>query len=755
MISSSNLTPTRRLTFESLENRQLLFANNSIASELAPVRTPIHENITLLALDFLREDVLDELVVANVGADIHLALDGRAHFDNSTFIESVDAINSRYRSAVFDFTVGNIHEVQQSIGINLHAIQDFYSHSNWANHHLDFLVDDGLGEWEIRVNDANTTPVFLQGEVAPSLRGWSYHVDKNDLSQVFVKTSSGELLPAIVTGTVALSLPSGNQAPISLIAKESRLDSLEALKNTLSHDGTDKNQPDGLNHDHNGDHDTEPRPYFFEALDLALRQTTHEFSRFCHLLRDFGGEFFASQLIADWARPDARSREIAGELCGLRELEQDAASGTFTVLPNGTHANSLSADGRFVVGSFPGGLDRFGRSITQGFRWSEHTGLELVGEDGVDTTIVAVDGDGSHAIGNSNGTGFIIDAQSFVWDDVGVHKLQSGEFVSFLATDISSDGNAIIGIGHRDRHSFEPDGALISLDSGEIAILPTGFRPVAIDASGEKIVGAEPVVWSKSSGLQQLPNEFFVPQVASISGDGRTVVGTASIRGDYVPVRWTENSPTSINEVVFGGGVYDVSADGSVMVGWWQDDPFIWTASEGPRLLDEFLAVRGIDTGKWRLRDSVALSADGRTIVGNAISLESFDSAAWILQLGSPMDDPLDNQNTTRFVDRISAAIVGGVYNLLFDLDMDDDVDQQDRRKWVEEVKQTFFGDANLDGVFDSSDFVLVFQAGKYERDDESDTIWSSGDWNGDGKFDSSDLVLAFQSNGFEKGPRS
>ena len=55
-------------------------------------------------------------------------------------------------------------------------------------------------------------------------------------------------------------------------------------------------------------------------------------------------------------------------------------------------------------------------------------------------------------------------------------------------------------------------------------------------------------------------------------------------------------------------------------------------------------------------------------------------------------------------------------------------------------------GDANNDGVFDSSDLVTVFVAGEYENGIANDSMFAEGDWNGDSEFDSSDLVLAFQS---------
>jgi hypothetical protein len=56
--------------------------------------------------------------------------------------------------------------------------------------------------------------------------------------------------------------------------------------------------------------------------------------------------------------------------------------------------------------------------------------------------------------------------------------------------------------------------------------------------------------------------------------------------------------------------------------------------------------------------------------------------------------------------------------------------------------RQASPGDANGDGVFNSSDLVQVFQQGKYQTGETAD--WLAGDWNYDGRFDSSDLVIAF-----------
>ncbi|MCA9199202.1 MAG: hypothetical protein KDA87_16770 [Planctomycetales bacterium] len=88
-----------------------------------------------------------------------------------------------------------------------------------------------------------------------------------------------------------------------------------------------------------------------------------------------------------------------------------------------------------------------------------------------------------------------------------------------------------------------------------------------------------------------------------------------------------------------------------------------------------------------------------------------------------------------------------------FDFSFDGFVDSEDIRAWVKTVGQTFFGDANLDGVFNTADLTAVFEAGQYEDAVANNSTWATGDWDGNGEFDSSDLVLAFQDAGFETLP--
>ena len=61
----------------------------------------------------------------------------------------------------------------------------------------------------------------------------------------------------------------------------------------------------------------------------------------------------------------------------------------------------------------------------------------------------------------------------------------------------------------------------------------------------------------------------------------------------------------------------------------------------------------------------------------------------------------------------------------------------------------TSLGDVNLDGLFNSRDIVLVFQAGEYEDGVAGNSTWADGDWNCDGEFDSGDFVFALSAGGF------
>ncbi len=132
------------------------------------------------------------------------------------------------------------------------------------------------------------------------------------------------------------------------------------------------------------------------------------------------------------------------------------------------------------------------------------------------------------------------------------------------------------------------------------------------------------------------------------------------------------------------------------------------------------------------------------------------DPASWIAGAPSPGsaaelrgDFDQDGVVSPTDIDLLFAAISTQQPDSAFDLNGDMVVDLEDRDTMVHEIIGTYYGDANLDGAFNSSDLVSVFRSGGYEDEIPGNSTWESGDWNGDGEFNSTDLVLAFRDGGY------
>jgi hypothetical protein len=82
------------------------------------------------------------------------------------------------------------------------------------------------------------------------------------------------------------------------------------------------------------------------------------------------------------------------------------------------------------------------------------------------------------------------------------------------------------------------------------------------------------------------------------------------------------------------------------------------------------------------------------------------------------------------------------------DMDVLSASDLDSRIAWYENLSP-IVGDSNGDGIFNSSDLIVVFQAGEYEDGIAGNSTFEEGDWNRDGDFDSADLVLAFQKGNY------
>ena len=103
----------------------------------------------------------------------------------------------------------------------------------------------------------------------------------------------------------------------------------------------------------------------------------------------------------------------------------------------------------------------------------------------------------------------------------------------------------------------------------------------------------------------------------------------------------------------------------------------------------------------------------------------------------------------------LNSKLSGGLAwhdDAIFDMNGDSALDESDAEHWIREIMRPYIGDSNLDGEFNSRDFVTAFSQGRYETGEFAD--WTAGDWDFDGDFDSSDFVAAFADGGYEQGPK-
>ena len=132
------------------------------------------------------------------------------------------------------------------------------------------------------------------------------------------------------------------------------------------------------------------------------------------------------------------------------------------------------------------------------------------------------------------------------------------------------------------------------------------------------------------------------------------------------------------------------------------------------------------------------------------------DIGAFEVTIGGRPGD-FDNNNIVddRDIDLLCQEVRSGNHTSSFDLTGDGQVDLVDHATLISDILNTTAGDSNLDGLFNTSDLVRVFQRGHYEDGKARNSGWADGDWNCDGEFDTSDLVAAFQAGSFERPARA
>jgi hypothetical protein len=129
----------------------------------------------------------------------------------------------------------------------------------------------------------------------------------------------------------------------------------------------------------------------------------------------------------------------------------------------------------------------------------------------------------------------------------------------------------------------------------------------------------------------------------------------------------------------------DVSGDGSTLIGYSDDGPFIWDTTHGMRNIQQVLeGDYGLDLSGWTIQNVTAISADGRTIVGNGIHLRQ--SEAWIATLTHTGD-----YNASGTVDQADLDLVL--------LNWGETLASPAELGWVNDLPDGIVDQAELDGV--------------------------------------------------------
>ncbi|MCA9149353.1 MAG: dockerin type I repeat-containing protein [Planctomycetales bacterium] len=144
---------------------------------------------------------------------------------------------------------------------------------------------------------------------------------------------------------------------------------------------------------------------------------------------------------------------------------------------------------------------------------------------------------------------------------------------------------------------------------------------------------------------------------------------------------------------------------------------------------------------------------DAQHDVAYEVVVDDFDSAPVVDVFG--IDDvPIDiervvepGRTTLRFITPSGNGLTAYAFYVSVS---NRELFNRDERTIVSTWVDIAYGDVNLDGHFNSSDLVRIFQAGEYEDDIVGNSTWRTGDWNGDGDFTTQDLVIAFANRGYE-----
>jgi hypothetical protein len=244
----------------------------------------------------------------------------------------------------------------------------------------------------------------------------------------------------------------------------------------------------------------------------------------------------------------------------------------------------------------------------QSFRWIAVPGSDADGQ----ISAVGLSDDGQAAAGNFG-------SEIWRWTATGGLEFPPGLIGSAQA--ISPDGQSIVGESQNEAFRWRPDTGRVGLGR-----LHANARTIAFGASNDSVVGAsrgasaQAFRWTEAEGLVAIgvSGDAF-----DVSSDGSVIVGATSTQA----FRWM--GPDEVETIGESGSALGVSPDGSSVVGQKPNDlsfgAFYWTESVGVVTLDpdhQFFSSQASDV------------SDSGVVVGYGIGSSGLEAFRWTPETG-------------------------------------------------------------------------------------------------------------------------
>ena len=237
---------------------------------------------------------------------------------------------------------------------------------------------------------------------------------------------------------------------------------------------------------------------------------------------------------------------------------------------------------------------------------------------------------------------------------------------------ISGDGNTVVGLSWGDTTGGLPAHAHAVAYNQEEGLLDLGTlfpgrstRANAASEDGSVVVGWQDfngpwksAVWRKDLTGGYFPNVYLLVddtgdpndefnqlgECSTVSANGEWIGGYGDFANNNEPWIWNAVSGV-INlghlPLTGRGFVADMSSDASIVVGWFDGEffgdpqtPFIWTATDGLRNLNDYIINElGINTGTSQIYSANCISSNGRYIAGYGVDNNTFSGFAYRVDL--------------------------------------------------------------------------------------------------------------------------